>query len=51
MSPRERENERERERARVRTRKSAGVYISKLPGPKWKIRELYLKEWYSTVCS
>ncbi len=52
-SKRERERERERkiERERERENKSAGDYTSKPLRPKRKIRELYMKKRYSTVCS
>jgi hypothetical protein len=41
------QREGERERASERENKSADNYISELPGPKWKIRELQRKERYS----
>ncbi len=42
-----RETRDERWEMRERENKSAGDYISKLPGPKWKIRGLHRKERYS----
>ncbi len=45
-----REKERQRERERKRERESASDCISKLPGPKWKIREIFIEK-SGIVCS